>query len=60
VAGGDFSTYTCDALYGWPGNFVVQVGGSWLYRNYCGLWCMAIANGLSSSYEDMGYRFIKY
>jgi hypothetical protein len=28
VAGGDFSTYTCDALYGWPGNFVVQVGGS--------------------------------
>ena len=60
-SGGSFTTYMCDANYSFNGGSrVVQVGGSRYYNNYNGLWCVAMANSFGSSFNDMGYRFIKY
>ena len=67
TTGGSWAgTGLCDGSFTTASNNkrVFEVGGArglnGFYAGASGLWCVAIVNGYTSSYSDMGYRILKY
>lgn len=65
AVGGSADSYMCDGVFvtrgsSYTDHALYQVGGSYIYGNICGFWCVCGVNSRESTYGDSGNRFIKY